>query len=64
MSSAKISLVYTIKYPYLVNLSIIINIMSCFWPVIGSFDFSNFIIKFYNITSYGLITNLTGYRPL
>ena len=64
MSSAKISLVYIIKYPYLVNLFIIINIMLCFQPVIESFNFNNFTTKFYNITSYSLVTNLTSCRPL
>ena len=52
MSSAEISFIYTTKYPYLVNLSIIINIISCSWPVIGSFNFNNLTIKSYNITSY------------
>ena len=52
------------KYPYLINLSIIINILSYSCFVIGSFNFSNFIIKSYNITSYGLLTNLTSYNNL
>ena len=64
MSSAKISSVYTTKYPYLVNLSIIINIISCSCPVIGFFNFSNLIIKSYAITSYSLLTNLTSYNNL
>ena len=42
MPLAKISFIYTIKYPYLVNLSTIINIISYFYLVIGSFNFSNF----------------------
>ena len=52
------------KYSYLVNLFIIINILLYFCPVIGSFNFNNFIIKFYNITSYGLLANLTSYNNL
>ena len=50
------------KYPYLVNLSIIINILSYFYPVIGSFNFGNFTIKSHNITFYGLLINLTNYN--
>ena len=49
------------KYFYLVNLFTIINILLYFYPIIGSFNFGNFIIKFYNITSYSLLTNLTSY---
>ena len=64
MSSAEISSVYIIKYPYLVNLSIIINILLYFYPIIRSFNFSNFIIKSYNITSYSLLINLTSYNNL
>src|SRR6266702_3138206 len=43
------------KYPHLVNLSIITRIVLYTCPVTGSFDFNNFIIKSYNITSYGLL---------
>ena len=50
------------KYPYLVNLSTIINILLYFYPIIGSFNFNNFTIKSHNITSYGLLTNLTNYN--
>ena len=64
MSFAEISSVYIIKYPYLVNLFIITNIMLYFWPVIGSFNFSNFTIKSYNITFYGLSANLTSCKLL
>ena len=64
MSFAEISSVHTIKYPYLVNLSTIINIISCSCPVIGSFNFNNLTIKSYNITSYGYITNFTSYNFL
>ena len=60
MSSTKISSVQAIKYPYLVNLSIIINILSYSCPIIGSFNFNNFTIKSYNMTSYGLLANLTS----
>ena len=59
------SLLYKlIKYPYLVNLSIIINMLLYSCLVIGSFNFSNFIIKSYNMTSYGLLANLTSYNNL
>ena len=64
MFSAKISLVYIIKYPYLVNLSTIINMLLYSYLVIGFFDFGNFTIKSYNITSYSLVTSLTGCKPL
>ena len=50
------------KYPYLVNLSTIINILLYFYPVIGSFNFGNFTIKSHNMTSYGLLANLTNYN--
>ena len=52
------------KYPYLVNLFIIINILSYSCPVIESFNFGNFTIKSHNITSYGLLANLTNYNNL
>ena len=64
MSSAKISSVQAIKYPHLVNLSIIINILLYSCSIIGSFNFSNFTIKSHNITFYGLLTNLTSYNNL
>ena len=64
MSSAKISSVYATKYPYLINLFIITNIISYFCPIIRSFNFSNLTIKSYNITSYGYIANFTGYNFL
>src|SRR6266567_8570388 len=51
---------YTIKYPYLVNLSIMTRIVLCIYLVIGFFDFSNFIMKSYNITSYGLSSVSNG----
>ena len=50
------------KYPYLVNLSIITKILLYSCVVIKSFDFGSFTIKFYNITFYGLFTNLTSYN--
>ena len=52
------------KYPYLVNLSTIMNILLYSYSVIGSFNFSNFTIKSHNITSYGLLANLTNYNNL
>ena len=64
ISFTKISSIQVIKYFYLVNLSIIINILSYFYPVIGSFNFSNFTIKSYNMTFYGLLANLTNYNNL
>ena len=63
-SSAKISSVYTIKYPYLVNLSTITSIILCVCPITRSFNFSNFIIKSYNITSYSLFGVSTSYSFL
>ena len=59
MSFTKFFFIYIIKYPYLVNLSIILNILLYFCFIIGSFNLSNLIIKSYNITSYSYITNLT-----
>src|SRR6266568_918427 len=64
MSSAKISSIYTIKYPYLVNLSIITNIILYTCPITRSFNFNNFIIKSYNITSYNLFSISTNYSSL
>ena len=52
------------KYPYLVNLFIIINILSYSCPVIGSFNFSNFTIKSHDMTFYSLLTNLTSCNNL
>ena len=48
------------KYPHLVNLSTIINILLYSCLVIGSFNFSNFTIKSHNMTFYGLLINLTS----
>ena len=56
--------VYAIKYPYLVNLSIITSIMLYTYPITRSFNFSNFIIKSYNITSYSLLSIFTSYSSL
>ena len=53
--------IYIIKYPYLINLFIRAKITSCFYPVTKYFNFSNFIVKSYNITSYGRVANSTGY---
>ena len=64
MSFTKISFIKAIKYPYLVNLSIIINILLYSCLVIRSFNFSNFTIKSHNMTFYGLFTNLTSYNNL
>src|SRR6266702_2889413 len=55
---------HTIKYPYLVNLSIITRIASYTYPVTGSFNFSNFTMKSYNITSYGLLSVSTSCSSL
>src|SRR6266700_3094609 len=55
---------YAIKYPYLVNLSIMTRIILYTYPVTKSFNFNNFIIKFYNITSYNLLSVFTGYSSL
>ena len=64
MSFTKISFIQAIKYPYLVNLSTIINILLYSYPVIGSFNFSNFTIKSHNMTFYGLLANLTSCNNL
>ena len=48
------------KYPYLVNLFIIINMLLYSYLIIGSFNFSNFTIKSHDITFYSLFTNLTS----
>ena len=64
MFFTKISFICIIKYPYLVNLSTIINILLYSCPVIGFFNFSSFTIKSYNIASYGLLINLTNYNNL
>src|SRR6266567_6892706 len=64
ISSAEISSIYTIKYPYLVNLSIMTNIILYTCPVTRSFNFSNFIIKSYNMTPYGLLNVFTNYSFL
>ena len=58
----KIFYIYIIKYPYLVNLSTIINILLYSYLVIGFFNFSSLTIKSYNITFYSLLTNLTSYN--
>ena len=34
------------------------------YPIIGSFDFGNLIIKSYNMTFYSRVVNLTGYSFL
>ena len=52
------------KYLYLVNLFIIINILLYSYSVIGSFNFSGLTIKFYNTTSYSYIANLISYNFL
>ena len=64
MSSAKISFIYTIKYPHLVNLSIITRIILYTYPITRSLDFNNFTIKSYNITSYSLLSVFTSYSSL
>ena len=50
------------KYPYLVNLFIIINIILYSYLIIGSFNFNILTIKSYTITFYSLFTNLTNYN--
>ncbi len=47
---------YAMKYPYLVNLSIMTSIVLYTCSITRSFDFSNFTIKSYNITSYSLLS--------
>ena len=60
ISSTKISSIYTIKYPYLVNLFIMTRITLYTYPITRSFNFSSFIIKSYNITSYSLFSVSTN----
>ena len=38
--------------------------LSYSYPIIGSFDFGSLTIKFYNMTFYSHITNLTNYSFL
>src|SRR6266568_8726801 len=64
ISSTKISFIYIIKYLYLVNLSIITRIMLYIYPITRSFNFSNLIIKSYNITSYSLLSVFISYSFL
>ena len=61
ISSTNTSSVQGIKYPYLVNLSIMTNTISYIYPITRSVDFSSLIIKSYIITFYGLLSVLTGY---
>src|SRR6266576_2410837 len=55
---------YAMKYPHLVNLSIMTRIVLYTCPVTRSFDFNNFTIKSHNITSYDLLGVSTGYSSL
>src|SRR6266567_3543128 len=64
MSFTEIPFIYAIKYPYLINLSIMTRIILYTCPVTRSFDFSNFIIKSHNITFYSLFSVFTSYSPL
>ena len=64
ISSTNISSIYTIKYPYFISLSIITKIILYIYLVIESFNFSNFIIKSYNIVSYSLLSILTRFNLL
>src|SRR6266702_2491828 len=59
-SFADISSIHNIKYPHLVNLSTITNILLYSCPVTGSFDFGNLIIKSYDMTSHSPFGILTG----
>ena len=61
---AKISSVYAMKYPYFVNLFIIINIVLCSCFITKSFDFNNLIIKSHNMTFYSPFSVLTGWSFL
>src|SRR6266576_6966976 len=64
ISFTKISFIYIIKYPYLVNLFIITSIVLYIYPITRFFNFSSFIIKSYNITSYSLLNISTSYSSL
>src|SRR6266702_5019324 len=59
---ADISSIYSIKYPHLVALSTITNILLYSCPITGSFDFSNLTMKSHEITSHGPLGVLTGYN--
>src|SRR6266704_4038919 len=61
-SFTNISFIYNIKYPHLVALSTMTNILLYSCPVTGSFDFNSFIIKSHEMTSYGLLGVSTGYN--
>src|SRR6266702_7576305 len=63
-SFADISSIHNIKYPHFVALSTITNILLYSYPMTGSFDFNNFIIKSYKITFYSLLNILTNYNIL
>ena len=56
--------IHAIKYPYLVNLFIIINMLLYSYLVIESFNFGNLTIESYTIIFYNYITNLTSYNFL
>ena len=58
------SFIYIIKYPYLVNLSTIINRVLYSYLVIKYLNFSSLIIKCHNITFYNLLTNLISCNTL
>ena len=64
MSFTKISSIYSIKYSYLVNLFTITSIALYTCPIIRFINFSNLIIKSYNIASYSLLSILTSYNSL
>jgi len=57
---AETSFVYAIKYPHLVNLSIMTNTVLCFCSVIGFFDFNSLVIKSHNMTFHSPLSVLTG----
>ena len=60
MFFTKISSIHAIKYPYLVNLSIITSIALYTYPMTRSINFSNLIIKSHDTTSYSLPSVLTS----
>src|SRR6266702_3251455 len=61
-SFADISSIHNIKYPHLVALSTMTNILLYSYPMTGSFDFNSFTIKSHEMTSYVLLNVLTSYN--
>jgi hypothetical protein len=59
-SSALFAFLYSRKYAYFVNLSVMTRILLYLVPVIGSFDAGSFTMKFYAIVCYGFPSSSIG----